>query len=391
MSVWPYTRVKKEYVLLKYNFNLVMKKMLIALAMVSLSATAFAQGYPTEKFSVATNSFWSNWFLSVHALDASYSIAGADQGLYKAPMWGGAVALGKWFTPGMGLRAKGTFGKFHNGEWLKAGKANHVKYYNVEADVLFNLSNLFCGYSESRVWNVIPYVSANFFHKYTHQTTDFGIGGGIISTWKLTKHLNLDIEASYKQIKGSEPVNLNPMNNNRVFALEAGLTFNLGKATWNKTPDIDAIMAANQSQLDALNAALSNAQAENARLKELLAQKPKETIVTKEVTKLATTPVSVFFNINRTKIASKKDLVNVEQLANYAKENNCNIVVTGYADSATGSVERNQKLSEGRAEAVKNALVDMGVDASKITTVAQGGVDTLSPISYNRRATVEIK
>jgi len=180
-------------------------------------------------------------------------------------------------------------------------------------------------------------------------------------------------------------------NKDHIFALEAGLTFNLGKATWNKTPDIDAIMAANQSQLDALNAALANAQSENARLKELLAQKPKETIVTKEVTKLATTPVSVFFNINRTKIASKKDLVNVEQLANYAKENNCNIVVTGYADSATGSAERNQKLSEGRAEAVKNALVDMGVDASKITTVAQGGVDTLSPISYNRRATVEIK
>ena len=68
-----------------------MKKMLIALAMVSLSATAFAQSYPTEKFSVATNSFWSNWFLTVHALDANYEIAGADQGLYKAPMWGGAV------------------------------------------------------------------------------------------------------------------------------------------------------------------------------------------------------------------------------------------------------------------------------------------------------------
>lgn len=368
-----------------------MKKMLIALAMVSLSATAFAQDYPTEKFSVATNSFWSNWFLTVHALDANYSIAGADQDLFEAPMWGGAVALGKWFTPGMGLRAKGSFGKLHNREWLNAGKANHVKYYNLEADVLFNLSNLFCGYSETRVWNVIPYVSANFFHKYTHQTSDFGIGGGIISTWKLSKHVNLDLEASYKQVKGSEPVNLNPKNNNRVFALEAGLTFNLGKATWNKTPDIDAIMAANQSQLDALNAALANAQSENARLKELLAQKPKETIVTKEVTKLATTPVSVFFNINRTKIASKKDLVNVEQLANYAKENNCNIVVTGYADSATGSADRNQKLSEGRAEAVKNALVDMGVDASKITTVAQGGVDTLSPISYNRRATVEIK
>lgn len=391
MSVWPYVRAKKEYVLLKYNYNLVMKKMLIALAMVSLSATAFAQGYPTEKFSVATNSFWSNWFLTVHALDANYEIAGADQGLYDAPMWGGAVSLGKWFTPGMGLRAKGILGKFHNDGWLKASYDNHVKYVSAEADVLFNLSNLFCGYSETRVWNVIPYVSGGWLHKYGHHTSDFTLGVGLISTWKLTKHINVDLEASYKQMKGSEPVNLNYENNNRIFALEAGLTFNLGKATWNKTPDVDAIMAANQSQLDALNAALANAQAENARLKELLAQKPKETIVTKEVTKLATTPVSVFFNINRTKIASKKDLVNVEQLANYAKENNCNVVVTGYADSATGSVERNQKLSEGRAEAVKNALVDMGVDASKITTVAQGGVDTLSPISYNRRATVEIK
>ena len=368
-----------------------MKKMLIALAMVSLSATAFAQGYPTEKFSVATNSFWSNWFLTVHALDANYEIAGADQGLYKAPMWGGAVSLGKWFTPGMGLRAKGTLGKFHNREWLKAGFDNHVKYYNVEADVLFNLSNLFCGYSETRVWNVIPYASAGYMHKWGHHTGNFTLGVGLISTWKLTKHINVDLEASYKQVRAAGPVSFNSKNANRILALEAGLTFNLGKATWNKTPDVDAIMAANQSQLDALNAALANAQAENARLKELLAQKPKETIVTKEVTKLATTPVSVFFNINRTKIASKKDLVNVEQLANYAKENNCNIVVTGYADSATGSVERNQKLSEGRAEAVKNALIDMGVDASKITTVAQGGVDTLSPISYNRRATVEIK
>ena len=265
-----------------------MKKMLIALAMVSLSATAFAQSYPTEKFSVATNSFWSNWFLSVHALDASYNIAGADQSLFEAPMWGGAVALGKWFTPGMGLRAKGTLGKFHNREWLKAGLDNHVKYYTAEGDVLFNLSNLFCGYSETRVWNVIPYVSGGFLHMYGHHKSSFTLGVGLISTWKLTKHINLDLEASYKQGRGHDIFSLNQKNANRVFALEAGLTFNLGKATWNKTPDIDAIMAANQSQLDALNAALSNAQAENARLKELLAQKPKETIVTKEVLRRTT-------------------------------------------------------------------------------------------------------
>lgn len=368
-----------------------MKKMLMVLAMVSLSATAFAQTeVPTEKYSVATNSFWSNWFIQLHAVDANYREQGAHQGIMEAPMWGGSVALGKWFTPGMGLRLKGTYGKFHNRLWNAPKMENHIKVWQGDVDAMFNLSNLLCGYSETRVWNAIPYVSAGIMRNPTHERTEFGLGFGFLSTWKLSKHVNLDLEASYKGV-ANEFAGVAAGQKDHIFAIEAGLTFNLGKATWNKTPDLDAIMAANQSQLDALNAALQNAQNENAKLRELLAQKPKETIVTKETVKMMTTPVSVFFNIGKSKIASKKDLVNVENLANCAKENGSTIVVTGYADSKTGSASLNQTLSEKRAEAVKAALVDMGVDASKIQTVANGGVDTLSPISYNRRATVEIK
>ncbi len=103
-----------------------------------------------------------------------------------------------------------------------------------------------------------------------------------------------------------------------------------------------------------------------------------------------TTPVSVFFNINKTNIASQKDLVNVQALAKYAKENNCKLSVTGYADSATGTPAINQKLSEGRAATVTEELVKMGVGRDKITSVGKGGVDELSPISFNRRATVQI-
>lgn len=366
-----------------------MKKMLMVLAMVSLSATAFAQTeVPTEKYSVATNSFWSNWFIQLHATDVNYREHASHQGLMEAPMWGGSVALGKWFTPGMGLRVKGSYNKLHNRLWTE--KENHIKLWQGELDAMLNVSNLLCGYSETRVWNVVPYVSAGVMRNATHERTEFGLGLGLLSTWKLSKHVNLDLEASYKGVT-SDFALPNLGEKDHIFAIEAGLTFNLGKATWNKTPDLDAIMAANQSQLDALNAALQNAQNENAKLRELLAQKPKETIVTKETVKMMTTPVSVFFNIGKSKIASKKDLVNVENLANCAKENGSTIVVTGYADSKTGSASLNQTLSEKRAEAVKAALVDMGVDASKIQTVANGGVDTLSPISYNRRATVEIK
>ena len=32
----------------------------------------------------------------------------------------------------------------------------------------------------------------------------------------------------------------------------------------------------------------------------------------------------------------------------------------------------------------------MGIEPSKITTAAKGGVDILTPVDYNRRATVQI-
>ena len=41
---------------------------MIALAFVGLATSSMAQDYnvvPTKKYSVATNSFWANWFISV--------------------------------------------------------------------------------------------------------------------------------------------------------------------------------------------------------------------------------------------------------------------------------------------------------------------------------------
>ena len=67
------------------------------------------------------------------------------------------------------------------------------------------------------------------------------------------------------------------------------------------------------------------------------------------------------------------------------------LATAGYADSKTGSANFNQKLSQKRAETVKAELVKMGVKESNIEVVAAGGVNTLAPYSYNRRATVEIK
>ena len=164
-------------------------------------------------------------------------------------------------------------------------------------------------------------------------------------------------------------------------------TFNLGRSTWEQTPDVDAIKSLSQSQIDALNAQLNDANAENAHLKELLAKKPAETASVRE---FVTTAVSVFFNIDKTNIASQKDLVNVRAVAKYAKENKSKLLVNGYADSATGKADHNQWLSEERAKTVANELVKMGVSRDNITVKGNGGVDELSPIQFNRRATVQI-
>ena len=79
------------------------------------------------------------------------------------------------------------------------------------------------------------------------------------------------------------------------------------------------------------------------------------------------------------------------ELAKVAKDNDVKVVVTGYADSNTGSADYNRRLSEQRAEAVAAELVKLGIARDRIETVAAGGVDTLTPATYNRRATVELK
>jgi OmpA-OmpF porin, OOP family len=149
-------------------------------------------------------------------------------------------------------------------------------------------------------------------------------------------------------------------------------------------------MAMNKEQLDALNASLKEQQDENARLRNLLAnQKPKTE--TKTVKEFATTPVSVFFNINKSTIASRKDLVNVKELAQYAKDNNKKIVVTGYADSKTGTPAINEKLSKARANRVADEIVKMGVSRDNVIVEYKGGVNDVSPFSYNRRAVVKLQ
>lgn len=386
---------------------------MMAIALVAMTMSATAQTtteYPTRsRLHVVTNSFWANWYLQLgFSANASY-LSQEQSGLNGNPFstdrgnLGVDFAIGKWFTPGIGLRTK-VQGMYAN-DFGNFSDVKGSQLLNIHEDVMFNLNNLFCGYNEKRVWNISVYPGLGYAYNLDNKKGDYSFNFGIINTFRVHKHWNifLDIwtafteggtldrfEGVYHSYEGRNKWTARYWD--KLVGATLGVTYNLGKCTWEVAPDVDALMAMNQEQLDALNAQLKAEQDENARLRDLLASHkcPKAETTVQTVKEVATTNASVFFNIGKSTIASRKDLVNVKEIAEYAAANGSKVVVTGYADSKTGSAQFNQGLSERRANAVAEELVKMGVNRDNIEVVAAGGVDTLAPFSYNRRATVKI-
>lgn len=313
------------------------------------------------------------------------------------------LAVGKWFTPGLALRVKasGIWGR-RVGNDAAVGSENYqgerkvgTKYWIIQGQAMFNVSNMIFGYNPKRFYNFVPFAGGGIGRCMSTDFEGMVLSIGISNQFRLCKTLNLNFELGWNRCEGDLDGSGSGTghgwvsHDNNVYA-ELGLIYSLGKTTWETTPDVDAINAEHQAAMDELNAKLRDAQNENANLRTQLTTQPKTETVTESIKELISTPVSVFFEINKTNVASQKDLVNVRALAKYAKQNNCKILVTGYADSATGTKEINNRLSVKRAEVVKDELVKMGVPAENISTKGLGGVEQLSPVSFNRRATVQI-
>ena len=368
-----------------------MRKFMVVLAMAgSVSGFTYAQEVvesmevvevPTEKYVVQTNKFWNNWFVSVgggftsgirHG-DKNWSDLFFDNNYGR---WGFDVAVGKWFTPGLGLRLK-----FNGLDGAYEGKSYDQRAYRAEA--LFNASNMFMGYSDTRVWNVVPFAGFGFIGG--HSSMDIGVQ----SSWRLSSFMNFYVEAAL--FMADRHGKMLKINNSyeRYMNFSAGLTFNLGESGFEPVPDMSALMALNAAELDALNVALAEQQAENNSLRNQLAQKPREVVKTQTVYKgVGAVPQSVFFNLDSSEMASAKESVNLQAIADAAKANNAKLTITGYADSATGDAAYNQTLSQKRAETVAAALEKMGISRSHMIVEGKGGVDTLQPESYNRRVII---
>lgn len=266
-----------------------MKKIFALLALASVSMGSFAQDVvPEEKYSIATNSFGSNWFVQA-GLDwnAWYSAEERGHDLSKSPFKkfrrnpGISLAFGKWFTPGIGLRTKiqGFWGKKVDADWNEdTNEGNGNKYWVANEQVMFNLTNLFKGYKEERVWNMMAFAGAGVGRSMTHNNYAMNYSLGLHSAWKVAEKVQLFAEAGLNTFDhnidncaGSASQSWIRRCKNYYF--ELGVTYNLGSSRWRKAPDMDIVDTLHQSELDALNAALEDANAENERLRGLLEKK----------------------------------------------------------------------------------------------------------------------
>ena len=393
-----------------------MKKILMVLAFAGVSSVAMAQQGTAiveqvdviqvqDKYQVITNPFWSNWFFSIGG-GASVLLGDNDGaasfGKRISPTLN--VALGKWFTPGLGLRlqysglqAKGyTYDK--GADYVRGNQKGdgyyeqRFDYMNLHGDVMFNLMALFGGYDEYRVYEMIPYVGAGFTHNYTKPRREaLSVNAGIINRFRVSNALDINLEVS---IMGAEDkfdgTVAGKHGYDGVVSATLGLTYYFPRCGFARPmPQLISAIELSAMQQQIAEMAAANQQLQNALT--AAENRPVEVSETEVVvTEPDIAPRTVFFSIGSAEV-SPRAVMNLSYLAEYMKQfPNATYTVNGYADSATGTPAFNQELSLRRAQAVVDVLVNKyGIAADRLKISADGGVDKFGQPILNRVVLVQ--
>ena len=101
-------------------------------------------------------------------------------------------------------------------------------------------------------------------------------------------------------------------------------------------------------------------------------------------------PVFIFFRLAGTYVTDSPQLLSVNAAADLAIAQNLRVRITGAADSATGSVEKNEAIAKARAEHVASLMKKRGVPDERIEILSQGGTASYKPMSANRNCRIEL-
>jgi outer membrane protein OmpA-like peptidoglycan-associated protein len=370
-----------------------MKKNILTLALLmsSIGATAHPEPADSTKL-VLDRHLGRNWFVGVGGGAQMYF------GDYDKQMDFGDrltpaldIAVGKWFTPDVGLRLmysgleyKGvttTATGSHSTGTLYMTKDKmklynqKIKYFHFQGDVMFNLSNMLFGYNPTRFYSASPYVGLGWMVAYQHpQSHEVSATIGLLNSFRLSNafDLNLDIHGDYANDRFDGEVS--GCFGEGGLTATVGITYKFPERGWEKC----RAGKYSDADLNRLNESINAMQKENGMLKNQLATsnnntKPQTDVITKTVV----APMLIIFKIGSSTL-SDDARVNIGFFANEIKKYKTVFYVIGYADNGTGNKTFNDALSKARAEAVYSCLTkEYGISASQLKTDYKGGVNNM--------------
>lgn len=328
--------------------------------------------------------------------------------------------LGKWVTPTVGVRAMVHGFKLKNSDFEK------FSYVAVHADLMYNVANLFHdAYKDIPRWDVSPYLGVGVTYSglkpgdicacnnESRINHPFTLAYGVQVKYRITERAHITGElgalTTYQSFDGKGSAS---RLGDHVLSVNAGLSYTIGKVGFSSSrlnidddygksryydryyglngrssgnsEDNDGYgknsrySRNNYSGLNSLHARMNR----GARDESLFGKS--DSLVTVGI------PVYFFFKLNTDELTDDCQLINIDEIARLVKEKNLKIKIVGAADSATGTPEINNALSEARAKRIAKELKNRGVDIDSMKGSIYGGIDTFEPIEANRFTMVRI-
>ena len=369
-------------------------KTLVAVALLAVGTTATAQAvYQEDEYT--SYEFKKHLFLDIEG-GAQYTLGEAKFDKLLSPNV--QLGLGYQFSPVFAARlqanawqSKGGWNGYGNPPMTKDYK---WKYVAPGVDLMFNLSNLVCGYNPFRVFNVTAFVGGGANIGFSNDEANdiaaavqnksgylldylwdgskvrpFG-RGGIELGFRLSDAVQLNVEGNANIL--SDKYNSKKADNpDWYFNALVGLRINLGK-TYEKH------VAEPPKPVDPPKPPV----------------KPDTTQIKKPTPPPYVKPEpltrNVFFDLNQSVIRDNVEQQKIKDIADYLKQHPASrVTITGYADVETGNDRINDQLGIDRSARVKQVLMEQyGIPESRIDTYSKGARVQPFPINEENRAAV---
>ena len=354
-----------------------------------------AQGY-------TFNRFQDNWFIEAEG-GAGVMLSQKDQEADFGDRygWKGNLAIGKWFSPILGVRLGGEFNQMKgvvdpngvNGalgvrkdkEKINGYFAQQFNNIGAFGDVMLNLTNWWCGYRPGRVYNAVAYAGMGIHWVYEKEnqgegdwkyaagadhSRNFSFRAGLLNTFALSKHVNFLLDLRFDMLQDHVD-GFGQRTWVEYPSVLLGFSYKFNKTDWTApVVPVCPTYKYTDAEGDALVARLQAADAKIAsleqQLRDCLNRKPE--VVEKDDAPLAT----IYYPIGKSYITGVQKKV-VNAVANVMTQNDKNYVLTGWADNYTGSAKINTKLRKARVAGVKKALIGKGVKASRLDAQINDG------------------